>query len=145
MHGAPVPPSQVRTGLPASVELVITRAMQKNPRSRYQDAGGMARDLAQCRASLGRAQAVASPAAPADPYGATAPAAHAAVDVDVTVPHGEGGWPLAAGFDSTAGLRALAAGRAAQAGRQGPSWATTAWTCGYLLAAGVALLLAFGS
>jgi len=138
MHGAPVPPSQVRADLPASIELVITRATQKNPRSRYQDAGEMARDLAQCRAALGRSRAVAA----ADPQPAAA-APHG-VDVDVTVPNGEGGWPLAPGFDSSAGLRALAAGRGAPVGRQGPSWATTAWTCGYLLAAGVALLLAFG-
>jgi eukaryotic-like serine/threonine-protein kinase len=41
-------------------------------------------------------------------------------------------------------LRVLAQGGAAPA-RQGPSWTATAWTCGYLLAAGVALLVAFGS
>jgi serine/threonine-protein kinase len=141
MHGAPAPPSQVRPGLPASIELVITRAMQKNPRSRYQDAGEMARDLAQCRAALARARGAAAPAsAPAPAVDAFAATAPVAVDVDVTAP-GEGGWPLAAGFDSDAGLRALAEGRAAA--RPGPSWATTAWTCGYLLAAGLALLLAF--
>jgi hypothetical protein len=59
------------------------------------------------------------------------------------VPVGEAGWPLAAGFDSSAGLHALAQERVASS-RPGPSWAVTAWTCGYLLAAGVALLLAFG-
>jgi len=144
MHGAPVPPSQVRPGLPASIELVITRATQKNPRSRYQDAGEMARDIAQCRALLARTRGESAPVPASDPHAATQPAAHAPVDVDLTVPHGELGWPLAPGFDSSAGLRALAEGRAAPAGAQGPSWSATAWACGYLLAAGVALLLAFG-
>ncbi|HET8747060.1 MAG TPA: serine/threonine-protein kinase [Ramlibacter sp.] len=142
-HGAPVPPSQLRAGLPASIELVITRAMQKNPRSRYQDAGEMARDLAQCRALLGRPGAVRVAAPAADPQAATSPAAPTPLDVDLTLPLGAPGWPLAAGFDSNVGWRALAEGRAAPSGPQGPSWSATAWTCGYLLAAGVALLLAF--
>ncbi|MBL0427592.1 serine/threonine-protein kinase [Ramlibacter alkalitolerans] len=139
MHGAAVPPSQLRPDLPASIELVITRAMQKNPRSRYQDAGEMAGDLAQCRAAWNRAHpSGVAPAADA------APAGSREVDVDVTVPDGQGGWPLAPGFDSSEGLRLLAQGHGTPA-RQGPSWGVTAWTCGYLLAAGVALLVAFGS
>jgi serine/threonine-protein kinase len=136
MHGTPVPPTQLRPGLPASIELVIARAMQKNARLRYQDAAEMARDLAQCRASLGRALAQAAAVAE-DPFGATAPEA-----LEQTMPAGAG-WPLAPGFDSSAGLRALSAGGAPPA-RPGLSWSTTGWTCGYLLAAGAALLIAFG-
>jgi serine/threonine protein kinase len=139
MHGTPVPPSQLRAGLPASIELVITRSMQKNAASRYQDAADMARDLAQCRAALDRARAPQDPAAPADPFAATGP-----IDPQATLPAGEGGWPLAAGFDSSAGLRSLAEGRAVDPASRGPSWSATAWTCGYLLAAGAALLIAFG-
>jgi serine/threonine protein kinase len=141
MHGSPVPPTQVRPGLPASIELVITRAMQKNPRARYQDAAEMARDLAQCRATLSRARATGDPAAQPDPFAATAPAEAKA---KATIPAGQGGWVAATGFDSSAGLRALAEGRPAPAGGKGLSWATTAWACGYLVAAGVALLIAFG-
>ena len=139
MHGTPIPPSQVRPGLPASIELVITRAMQKNARSRYQDVAEMGRDLAQCRATLSRGRAAADPAAATDPFVATAPA-----DPQATIPAGQGGWSLAPGFDSSVGLRALAEGTPAPAGRQGLSWAATGWACGYLVAAGVALLIAFG-
>ena len=144
LRSSPKPLADLRPDAPASLELVIARAMQKNPGARYQDAAEMARDLAQCRASPARAHpvvAATSAPAPADPHAATVPVA--AIDVDVTVPNGQAGWPLAPGFDSGAGLRALAEGRAAPL-RQGPSWAATAWTCGYLLAAGVALLVAFG-
>ena len=139
MHGTPVPPSQLRPGLPASIELVITRALQKNAAARYQDAAEMGRDLAQCRALLGRAGPAGDPAPAGDPFVATGP-----VDLNATVPAGQGGWTLAPGFDSAAGLGALAEGRAAPRVRPDVSWAATAWACGYLLAAGVGLLLAFG-
>ena len=142
MHRSPPPPSQLRPGLPASIELVITRATQKNPRSRYQDAAEMARDLAQCRASLSRLPLPAVPRTdiPLDTFARTAPVA---ADPDATIPAADAkGWAPAPGFDSRAGLRTLAEGRAAPL-QQGLSWSTTAWTCAYLLAAGVALLLAF--
>ena len=141
MHGTPIPPSQLRAGLPASIELVITRAMQKNAKSRYQDASEMARDLAQCRAALGRSRPGTDAGLGEDPFATTSPTRAAGADAGAAGE--EGGWKLAPGFDSAAGLRALAAGRAAPAST-GPSWAATAWTCGYLLAAGAALLIAFG-
>jgi serine/threonine protein kinase len=140
MHGTPIPPSQLREGLPASIELVITRAMQKNAKSRYQDASEMARDLAQCRAGLGRSHRGTEPAPPSDPFAVTAP--KGPLHAPGALPAEEGGWSLAPGFDSAAGLRALAKGRPAPAAA-GPSWSTTAWTCGYLLATGAALLIAF--
>jgi serine/threonine-protein kinase len=80
MHGAPPSASAANPAVPASVELVIARAMQKNPAARYQDAAEMARDLAQCRASLTRATAArvaALPAEASDPFAATV-VAHAA-------------------------------------------------------------------
>jgi serine/threonine-protein kinase len=140
-HGAPLPASQVRPGLPASIELVIARAMQKNQRSRYQDAAEMARDLAQCRASLVRGRASTANAVTVtgvDVYTATDPGSRAGKGAEA-----EAGLPLASGFDSSAGLRRLQQGGAPPPARD-LSWGRTAWTCGYLLAAGAALLIAFG-
>jgi serine/threonine-protein kinase len=106
MHGAPPSASAANPAVPASVERVIARAMQKNPAARYQDAAEMARDLAQCRASLTRATAArvaALPAEASDPFAATV-VAHAATQ---PVPrHGEA-LSLAPSphFDSSAALR----------------------------------------
>jgi serine/threonine-protein kinase len=130
MRAAPPPPSTLRAGLPASVELVIVRAMQKNPQARYQDAAELARDLAQCRATLTRAGRVA--VAPPDRAPAPPPA----------LP----GLPLAPQFDSSAGVEALLAaqGRAPQRPRRGDAFGRAAWGLAYAAAvlAGLAIALA---
>lgn len=54
---APVPPSQVVTGVPTSLDAVIMRALAKNPANRYSSTQEMKEDLE--RARLG--QAVAAP------------------------------------------------------------------------------------
>jgi eukaryotic-like serine/threonine-protein kinase len=147
-HGATVPPTQVQPGLPASVELVIVRALQKNPEVRYQDAAEMARDLVQCRAALARARGLALSAPP--DIDLTAPAtAPAALEAEGATPalsasDAGGPWPLAPAFDPAAGLRWLAQGERAPAAAAGPSWAGTLWVCAWLVAAAAALLLAFG-
>jgi serine/threonine-protein kinase len=75
LRGAPEPVGQLRAGVPKVLELVIARAMQKNPLARYHDAAEMARDLAQCRITLARTKrdTPAAPKAATDPYAATAP------------------------------------------------------------------------
>jgi eukaryotic-like serine/threonine-protein kinase len=138
-HGTPTPPTLVRPGLPASVEIVIARAMQKNSASRYQDAGEMARDLAQCRAALTRFQAAAAGEAPDIDLSATSTNAGLAAPVQAAA-----GWPPAPQFDASAGLRWLARGESVPVAAAGPSWARTLWACAWLLAAAAALLLAFG-
>lgn len=104
MHGMPPPASSVRPDVPPAVEQVITRALQKNPQARYQDAGEMARELAQCRAALAGAPVhAAAPADRVDPFAQTLVAA--------TQPIPRPGEPAALApspdFDSTAGLERL--------------------------------------
>ena len=45
---AQAPPSQVSAQLPACADLIITRALQKDPEQRYQRGSELARDLRQC-------------------------------------------------------------------------------------------------
>lgn len=102
MRNQPKPLAELRPEVPASLELVIARAMQKNPQARYQDAAEMARDLAQCRAVLARSRSGA-PAAHggADPFAAT-------VIGDATqLLGGNEGLGLSPLFDSSAGLERL--------------------------------------
>lgn len=104
MRTSPRPLAELRPEVPASLELVITRAMQKNPQARYQDAAEMARDLAQCRSLIARARAgVAAPAhGGADPFAATIIG-----DATQLVDRGPEGLGLSALFDSSAGLDRL--------------------------------------
>lgn len=145
MHGMPPPASSVRPGVPAAVEQVIARALQKNPQARYQDAGDMAREIAQCRATLAGAAArvPAAPETPADPFADTLVAA--------TQPIPRPGEPasLAASphFDSSAGLQRLLK----QAGEPRPlparRWGLdhlrrAGWVLAYLAAAAGAVAIA---
>ncbi len=150
LHGTPPPPTQFRAGVPAALDEIIARAMQKNPKARYQDASEMARDLAQCRNAIHRPR-VAAPAplpapsaAPVDPYAATALDRE---DVELPdAPPVEGLVPSPA-FDSSSGLQRLmeAAGDAPAAApvpaRKRP-WA--GWALAYVAAAAGALAIALG-
>lgn len=140
MRGAPVPLSELRPDVPPSVDAVVSRAMQKNPRARYQDAAEMARDLVQCRALAARTRA-ASPGghASVDPYAATV--------VGDAMPASWGmseGLALSPLFDSTAGLRNLlqvsAGGKPQPALRLG--W--LGWSLAYLVAGAGAVYIALG-
>lgn len=145
LHGTPPPPSQFRAGVPASLDAVIARAMQKNPSERYQDAGEMARDLAQCRAGIHRASGApagsAAVQAPVDPYAATA--SLGATQILTVPPHGLAPSP---DFDSSAGLQHLLEGRADGATLTAPhrSMGWMAWAVAYGAAIIAALAIALG-
>ena len=136
--------------MPAALDEIIARAMQKNPKARYQDASEMARDLAQCRNAIHRPRAApAAPppepsAAPSDPYAATA------LDrEDVELPDApplEGLVP-SPDFDSSSGLRRLMenvaeATPAAPPTARKKAWA--GWALAYAVAAAGALVIALG-
>jgi len=146
LHEAPPPPRQFRPGVPTVLELVIARAMQKNPLARYQDAAEMARDLAQCRITLGRTQGAAPVVrtAPADPYAATAPIG--ADTLPLPRPAEAAGLAPSPLFDSAAGLQRLLADRSGMAAARQPRPRTSlrrlAWSVAYLAAAAAALTIA---
>jgi serine/threonine-protein kinase len=47
-----VPPTRVMPGLPAMLDFVVARALERDPAARYQDASELAADLATCVAEL---------------------------------------------------------------------------------------------
>jgi len=55
VNAAPPAPSAVAPRLPAALDLVLARALAKNPESRYQDARELAADLRACAAQLAAA------------------------------------------------------------------------------------------
>jgi eukaryotic-like serine/threonine-protein kinase len=142
LRTTPAAPSSLRAGITPALEVVIARAMQKNPKARYQDAGEMARDLAQCRAAAAaraREGSTVIVPAPADPYAATVVGPVAEVE-----PVPEGLAPCA-GFDSTGGLQRLAQPEAAQDAPPPPSadnlrW--LGWSLAYLVAGVSAVVIA---
>lgn len=131
LHSTPLPAGQARPGVPASVELVIARAMQKNPQQRYQDAAEMAQDLVQCRNAVLRG-------------------GPAAMDIDFLIASGaypaRPQWSLipAPGFDASATLKGLLSG----AGAGEAAWTgvarRVAWLLAYAAAAAGAIAIAFG-
>lgn len=131
LHSTPVPVGTARPGVPASVELVIARAMQKNAALRYQDAAEMAQDLVQCRLALLRGGD-----------------ARAGMEVDLFTGTDAGSpapdWSLvpAPGFDAAPVLKHLLGAQAGRA-RRGTA-RRLAWIAGYAAAAAGALLIAFG-
>jgi serine/threonine protein kinase len=146
LHGNPPPPSQYRDGVPPALDAVVVRAMHKNPSMRYQDATEMARDLAQCRASVMRTQdgMLEAASAPVDPYAETAPVR--AEPTRVPLPPGQPGLALSRQFDSTAGLRKL---MEETPGPQPPAARRArvnvdriAWSVAYVVAAAGALAIA---
>lgn len=144
LRAIPASPSSLRAGIPATLEVVIARAMQKNPKARYQDAGEMARELAQIRSTLvarSRDGTTVIQPAPVDPYAATV--IGAAVDAEPTLAEG---LAPSASFDCAAGLRRLAQSGPLQ--ESAPAQATgsfkwLAWSVAYLVAAAGALAIAF--
>lgn len=146
-HGNPPPPGTFRPGVPASLEAVIARAMQKNPAARYQDAAEMARDLVQCRAAITRSRGVAPPMAPppVDIYAGTMFGTSTA-----TMPVGRNpvpGLALSPQFDSTPGMQMLL-----QSGGDTPAESPRRhvrsvrgllWTFAYMAAAAAAVVIAF--
>jgi serine/threonine-protein kinase len=147
LHATPVPPGQFRPGIPAALEAVIARAMQKNSQARYQDAADMARELAQIRASLTRVRApngnaAGVPRTAEQGYGATAtvPAAAAARTAAEAA-----GLPLSARFDSSEGLQHLRSNRPSiEERRTAPrDLRRLAWIAAYAVVAAVALVIAF--
>ncbi len=55
VHSNPPPPSAVRRRLPTMLDLVVARALAKDPDERYQDARELAADLRACAAQLAAA------------------------------------------------------------------------------------------
>jgi eukaryotic-like serine/threonine-protein kinase len=147
LHATQPPLSQHRTGIPTVLELVVARALQKNPEARYQDAAEMARDLAQCRISLARARA-AAPAvvrAPSDPYASTAPAGSEPPSIPLAADRA--GLAPSPRFDSAVGLRRLLADRSAEPAPRNPpqrDLRAVGWSLAYVAAALGALVIAFG-
>ncbi|MBC5786243.1 serine/threonine protein kinase [Ramlibacter sp. USB13] len=142
MRSPPTALTELRPEVPGSVDLVIARAMQKNPNERYQDAAEMARDLTQCRAVASRSRPVAS-AAPSssDPYASTLAAD--STQLIERPPEGLGLSPL---FDSTAGLQRLLRNEAEPVPQKQPRvrYGWLGWAAAYLLAGMGAIAIAFG-
>jgi eukaryotic-like serine/threonine-protein kinase len=143
LRATPVAPSSLRAGIPTTLEVVIARAMQRNPQARYQDAGEMARDLAQCRATVARTRGDATLAgtqAPVDPYAATVIG-----PVEDVQPAPEGLAPCSA-FDCADGLQQLAQAESAAPGVPAAAPASLrwlGWSLAYLAAGAGAVAIAF--
>jgi serine/threonine protein kinase len=139
LRETPAPMEQLRAGVPPALEQVVARAMHKNPRQRYQDAEEMARDLAQCRALLGRGPGAA--ASPSDPYAATV------VGEAPVLPEGPPeGLPLATAFESGAAIARLLQPEPGRGPALRPplrlGW--LAWAAAYLVAGLGAVAIVFG-
>jgi len=91
----PAPPSAVNPALPPMLDLIVARALEKDPALRYQSAADLAADLRACLAQPG-----ASPVTPGLDFQLESTVAPAA---------GSGQLPLARRFDSRPGLERLAA------------------------------------
>jgi serine/threonine-protein kinase len=142
LHGSATPVSNYRQDIPPELELVLARAMQKNPGSRYQDAAEMARDLAQIRGVAAPARAGGGEG-PVDAYAATIVGGAA---VNTPAPIGPEGLTVSPRFDSTAGLQRLVQGAGqpvVAAVPRGRSWRGLGWPLAYVAAIGGALALAF--
>jgi serine/threonine-protein kinase len=104
----PPAPSRINPAVPTVLDLVVARAIAKDPAQRYQDAQELADDL---RAAKPAAADAKSPA----PRAAAVATGSVAATQTMPMPRAEIGaetgprLPLSRGFDSSAGLRALAA------------------------------------
>jgi serine/threonine-protein kinase len=86
----PRPPSATNPAVPAMLDLIVARALQKQPAERYQSAAEFASDLRSCLAELtgGRSPQPAGPA-PAPPKAGAATVAQAGVPLEKTAAAGE--------------------------------------------------------
>jgi serine/threonine-protein kinase len=65
-NARPAPPSHVNPAVPAMLDLIVGKSLEKEPDSRYQDAGELAADLRKCAAAA-PLEAQPAPAAPRPP------------------------------------------------------------------------------
>ena len=63
-HATPQPPSALDASLPAMLDLIVARALEKDPGARYRSAAEFAADLRACRAELAGERGPASTAVP---------------------------------------------------------------------------------
>jgi eukaryotic-like serine/threonine-protein kinase len=104
----PPAPSRINPAVPTVLDLVVARAIAKDPAQRYQDAQELADDL---RAAKSAAVDAKSPA----PRAATVATGSVAATQTMPMPRAEIGaetgprLPISRAFDSSSGLRALAA------------------------------------
>jgi len=124
---APRPPSAANPAVPAMLDLIVARTLEKQPGARYQSAAELATDLRACLAELGgtaaaqaasdevtaRTAAAAATSTQIDVQldatsPATAPAAATAALFTATATDAGTHLPLSRKFDSTAALRQLA-------------------------------------
>ena len=140
LHTTPVPATRLNPALPPLLDLVLARAMQKNPAARYQDAHEMARDLEACRTGV-------APPAPVQGMATTGGVGEATIlsaTVRSDAPPFQAGWLPAREFDSTAAIQGLL--EATEAGRPpGGAWLhSLLWPVVYVaaLAGAVAIALA---
>ena len=113
----PPPPSAANPAVPAMLDLIVAKAMEKSPDARYQSAAELASDLRACRAELGdataRAAADAEKTAKVDvellKTQALVPEGAKTVKSAATAVAGDAGayLPLSRRFDSTEGVRRL--------------------------------------
>jgi len=132
---APRPPSAANPAVPAMLDLIVARTLEKQPGARYQSAAELAADLRACLAELGgpaaaqaasgevaaRTAAAAAASTPIDVQldatsPSAAPAATTAAVFTATATDAGTHLPLSRKFDSTEALRQLA--RPAAAGGQ---------------------------
>jgi serine/threonine-protein kinase len=59
VHATPPPPSAVNSRVPPMLDLVVAKALAKDPAARYQDARALAADLRACRAQVAARAAAA--------------------------------------------------------------------------------------
>jgi serine/threonine-protein kinase len=59
VHATPPPPSAVNSRVPPMLDLIVAKALAKDPAARYPDAGALAADLRACRAQVAARAAAA--------------------------------------------------------------------------------------
>src|SRR5262245_26778256 len=135
----PRPPSAVKPSLPAMLDLIVAKALQKQPDARYQSAAELAADLRACMAELTGQPAAATPAAETVAtieLDATAPvsmeaaktlplesdsAATTTPAMSATIAEAWTHFPLSRRFDSNTALRQLEALSSAQGAPELPA------------------------